>query len=223
MRRLLPLVLLLAANRSGPPPLVKDALAVLAIWLPLELGWLRDVWPWPAGAGAFSMTAILGVDVAVILFVSIRRLEGVGYSFAIRRADLREAFWNLLMFLAIGIPIGLSTGFIAVTHGAKSLLEFVVQFVGIFLVIAVPEELLFRGLIQNLLERLLPPTYALLLAALIFGLSHVNNGPTPDWRYVLLATIAGIFYGRAYHRSGGLMAGCLVHAAVDAIHRVFFR
>jgi CAAX protease family protein len=220
---LLPLVLLLWARRSGPPPRLQDALAVLAVWLPVELGWLRDVWPWPAGAGAFTMTAILAVDVTVILFVSIRRLEGVGYSLAIRRADLREALWNLLMFLSIGIPIGLWTRFIGAAHGVKSVPELASQFVGIFLVVAVPEELLFRGLIQNLLEKLLPSTYALLLAALIFGLAHLNNGPTPDWRYVLLATIAGVFYGRAYQRSGGLMAACLVHAAVDTIWREIFR
>jgi len=101
--------------------------------------------------------------------------------------------------------------------------RFVGQFLGILLVVAVPEELLFRGLIQNLLQRVLPATYALIVAALIFGASHLNNGPAPDWRYVLLASIAGVFYGRAYRRSGGLMAAFLVHAAVDTIWREFFR
>jgi len=220
---LLPLLLLLSADRSGPPPRWHDALAVLALWLPLELGWLRDVWPWPAGSGAYTMNAILGVVAAVILFVPVRRLEGVGYSFAIRRTDLREAFWNLLIFSCIAIPIGFATDFIAVGHKAFDLVRFVGQFLGILLVVAVPEELLFRGLIQNLLQRVLPATYALIVAALIFGASHLNNGPAPDWRYVLLASIAGVFYGRAYRRSGGLMAAFLVHAAVDTIWREFFR
>jgi membrane protease YdiL (CAAX protease family) len=219
----LPLVLLLWARSSGPPPRVQDAFAVLAIWLPLELGVLRDVWLGPSAAGSSILASILGVDLAVILFVSVRGLEGVGYSFTIRRADLVEAFWNLLMFLCIAIPVGLWTRFIAAGHGVKSLLEFAAQFVGIFLAIAIPEELLFRGLIQNLLGRVLPSTYALLLTAVIFGLSHLNNGPAPDWRYVGLASVAGIFYGRAYQRSGGLMAACLVHASVDTIWRELFR
>ena len=220
---LLPLGLLLWAERSGRPPRLQDAFAVLAVWLPLEFGLLPEVWRSAAGEGAGVLTGVLGVDVAVILFVSIRRLDGVGYSFAIRPSDLREAFWNLLMFCCIAIPIGRWSQFIPPGHGVSSIPEFAVQFLGIFLGIAIPEELLFRGLIQNLLQKLLPRTYALLVAAVIFGLSHLNNGPFPDWRYVLLASIAGIFYGRAYQRSGGLMAACLVHAGVDTIWREVFR
>jgi membrane protease YdiL (CAAX protease family) len=219
----LPLVLLLSARRSGAPPRWQDALAVLAVWLPVELGGLQAVWPWPAGAGAYTLCAILGVDVALVLFVSVRRLEGVGYSFAIRRIDLRAAFWNFLVFFCVAVPIGLATRFIVIADHPSDLLRFASRFLGIFLVIAVPEELLFRGLIQNLLQRVFPETYALLVAALIFGASHLNNGPVPDWRYVLLASIAGVFYGRAYRSSGGLMAACLVHAAVDTVWREFFR
>jgi len=220
---LLPLVILLSARRSGPPPRWQDALAVLAVGLPLELGGLRGVWPWRDGSGAYMLSEIFGVDLAVILFVSVRNLEGVGYSFAIRRADLRVAFWNFLNFFCIAVPIGLATRFIAGGSHAPDLVRFAGRFIGIFFTIAVPEELLFRGLIQNLLQRVLPATSALLVAALIFGASHLNNRPTPDWRYVFLASIAGVLYGRAYRSSGGLMAACLVHAAVDTVWREFFR
>ena len=220
---LVPLVLLLSARGSGPSPRVQDALAVLAIWLPLEFGWLRDVWSWQGELGSYAMGEILGVEVAVILFVSVRRLAGVGLPLVLRSADLRVASWNLLMFSCIAIPIGLWTHFIAPLHGSADLLGIPGRFVGILLLIAVPEELLFRGLIQNLLQKVLPATYALLLAALIFGASHLNNGPTPDVRYVFLASIAGVFYGLAYRRSGGLMAACLLHAAVDTMWREFFR
>jgi len=61
------------------------------------------------------------------------------------------------------------------------------------------------------------------VTALIFGASHLNNGPSPDWRYFLLATIAGIFYGRAYLQSGGLMAAVCVHTLVDVVWGAFFR
>jgi len=220
---LLPLALLLWADRAGSPPRLLDGLAVLAVWLPHELGWLRDIWLWPAGGSGYALNEILGVDLTVILVVSIRRLEGVGYSLAVRRGDLREAIWNLLMFACIAIPLGRWTGFIAPAHVPSSVLEFASQFAGIFLAIAVPEELLFRGLMQNLLGKLIPSRYALVVASVIFGLSHLNNGPAPDWRYVVLASIAGFFYGRAYQRSGSLMAACLVHAGVDTIWREVFR
>ena len=61
---------------------------------------------------------------------------------------------------------------------------------GIFIFIGIPEELLFRGIIQNLLEKAIGrPALALGVASLIFGAAHLNNGPSPDWRYFLLATL----------------------------------
>ena len=92
------------------------------------------------------------------------------------------------------------------------------------LFIAVPEELLFRGIIQNLLEKEIGrPGLALGVAAVIFGAAHLNNGPSPDWRYFLLATLAGMVYGRAYARTRNLMAPALVHTLVDVAWRGFFR
>ena len=50
----------------------------------------------------------------------------------------------------------------------------------IYLATGVPEEFLFRGLIQNTLERAIGRA-ALPIASIIFGLAHL-----PDVRYVLL-------------------------------------
>ena len=84
-----------------------------------------------------------------------------------------------------------------------------------FAFVAMPEELFFRGLVQNLLERRMTRNLALLVASILFGLSHFNKrsggqflvaiaGHTLafNWRYVLLATVAGIFYGRAPDSAG---------------------
>lgn len=72
------------------------------------------------------------------------------------------------------------------------------------------------------------PTAALLLASVIFGLSHLDNPNPPflpvtlrgrhfavPWLYVVLATIAGIFYGLAYRRTSKITASALVHCLVD--------
>src|SRR3989449_11643561 len=82
-----------------------------------------------------------------------------------------------------------------------------VLFVGIFLFTALPEEFLFRGLIQNWLQRTVRSgAISLAIASLIFGASHLNNGsPIPNYRYFLMATIAGMFYGRAWRNTGSLM------------------
>jgi membrane protease YdiL (CAAX protease family) len=84
---------------------------------------------------------------------------------------------------------------------------------------------LFRGLIQNWIQRVTKsPLWSLTVASLIFGASHLNNGPpVPNYRYFLLATIAGGFYGRAWRRTRSLMSSTLTHALVDTLWSVFFR
>ena len=58
---------------------------------------------------------------------------------------------------------------------------------------------------------------------MIFGLSHIFHAPYPNWKYVLLATIAGLFYGHAWMKTGSLLPGVLVHALVDISWHVLFR
>jgi membrane protease YdiL (CAAX protease family) len=204
------------ASLAGRPVRWQDGAAILALWIPMEAGLLDDLWSWPPGAGFQPMGVILAVVLAVLLFDSFRGLPGVGYRFAVRRSDLRPVVVNFLAFVAIGIPIGLATGFLTWSPDVSGPIPFLGRGIGIFLLTAIPEELLFRGLIQNVLQRWLKRTWpALLLAALIFGAAHLENGPFPDWRYFVLATIAGVFYGRAYLKTGSLMAPALVHALVD--------
>jgi len=64
----------------------------------------------------------------------------------------------------------------------------------------------------------------LIVAAVIFGAAHLNNGPPiPNYRYFLMAGIAGVFYGRAWRSTGSLMASSLTHALVDTFWSMFFR
>jgi uncharacterized protein len=214
---------LLAFSASPPSRLTwADALAILALWLPLDFRLFRDVWSWPEGGAAYTLNVVLAVDLALLLFVAFRRLEGVGYRFRVGRNDLSAYLINLAICLALVVPAGIATGFVRFNPdtGAAS---FAFSFLAIFLTIAVPEELLFRGLIQNFLKKTWNHSgRALVVTSVVFGLAHLNNGPQPDWRYVLLATIAGFFYGRAYVQSGGLMAAALLHASIDAIWRGFF-
>jgi membrane protease YdiL (CAAX protease family) len=60
-----------------------------------------------------------------------------------------------------------------------------------------------------------------LIASLIFGLFHILHAPVPNWRYVILASIAGWFYGAAYRSGGTLFSSILVHATVDTVWRAF--
>ena len=92
-----------------------------------------------------------------------------------------------------------------------------------FLLVAVPEEMFFRGILQNLLETRLGPQGALVLAAVLFGLAHFNKAATFNWRYVVLATIAGIFYGRAWRVRRQVLASSITHTAVDVVWSLWFK
>jgi membrane protease YdiL (CAAX protease family) len=82
----------------------------------------------------------------------------------------------------------------------------------------VPEEFLFRGLIQNLLSRWLGVPLGLALASVVFGLSHL-----PDPRYAVLATIAGVAYGWVYLRTEKVTASAVTHALVDTVWVILLR
>ena len=85
-------------------------------------------------------------------------------------------------------------------------------------------SIFFRGWMQNLLERRMGRVPALIVASLVFGLSHFNKRAIHfNWRYVLLAAIAGIFYGRAWREERRMAASAITHASVDTLWSIWLR
>jgi membrane protease YdiL (CAAX protease family) len=95
----------------------------------------------------------------------------------------------------------------------------------IFAGTALPEEILFRSLIQNLLMlRFGAGARTLLAAAFIFGCAHLDNGPLPlpNWRYMILATIAGVAYGAVFRKAPTVLSSAALHMLVDWTKHFFF-
>jgi membrane protease YdiL (CAAX protease family) len=114
------------------------------------------------------------------------------------------------------IAAGLALGFIHPHANVPGLAKAILSWVGIFVFIAVLEELFFRAWVQNFLERRLGRKSALVIASILFGLSHFNKRSAQfNWRYVLLATVAGIFYGRAWRSERRVAASAITHTCVD--------
>ncbi len=114
------------------------------------------------------------------------------------------------MYAPIAIPLGLGLGFLHWHAVVPSPGKFLLSWISIFAFVAILEETYFRGWIQNLLERRIGRTWSLVVTAVLFGLSHFNKGAAHfNWRYVLLATFAGIFYGRAWRAERRLMASAI--------------
>ena len=89
--------------------------------------------------------------------------------------------------------------------------------------VCVAEEAFFRRYIQRGLEQLFSfyiwgNSLSLAIASIAFGLAHFSGGS----HYVILSTIAGLFYGLAYQKNLRLEAAIFVHFLVNCIHFFFF-
>ena len=73
-----------------------------------------------------------------------------------------------------------------------------------FLVVAVGEEVLFRGIVFRMLDRQWGTAVALILSALLFGFMHIVNDNATVWSSVAIAVEAGLLLGAAYKWSGSL-------------------
>lgn len=74
------------------------------------------------------------------------------------------------------------------------------------------EEVLFRGVLQVGLARIMSPSVALVLASAAFGLAHFIT-PT----YALLAGLAGLYLGGLLLLQGSLTAPIVAHALYDVV------
>jgi membrane protease YdiL (CAAX protease family) len=198
----------------------QDVLVLAAVGLPIEFSWFRGAFP---HNGLDSLPKLLLVDAALHGFLVVRCAEGVGYDFRPRLRDLTIGLRELLFFAPIVISLGIALRFITPHTGLPSGTAALSALLVTFFFIAIPEELFFRGLLQNLLEGRLGQRGALWLSALVFGLSHFNKPRPFNWRYVLLATIAGIFYGRAWRDRRRLLASATTHTLVDVLWSFWFR
>lgn len=208
-------------------PVGLDFAAIALLWFPLEF---------PAGAGrliakhaqgflhsvAYGIAILLGLTI----FLCFRQMEGMKYRLPESARDCR----NMLIGFAVTAPVlavvGIAVGFIPLPHASTaSLGRMASAAVIIFCATGLPEEILFRSMIQNMMfQRFGSGTMTLLVASVIFGAAHLDNGPqaVPNWRYFILATIAGFAYGRVFQRSSSVLSSTGFHALVDWTKHFFF-
>ncbi len=219
--------LLLASSTGKPPGTWEDYAAAIFVWIavwiepPYRL--LYRIFPYPPPL-EHTLSILMALSTAVAAYVLLRRLDGVGYAVEWRPGFGSAFLFSFLIFAAIAIPLGITIHFITFGPSLARVRSLPVAAIGILFFTAWPEEFLFRGIVQNCLTRTFKNKWAaLLVASVIFGFSHILHAPAPNWKYVLLATIAGLFYGRAYMKTGSLLPGALAHALVDLTWHVLFR
>jgi membrane protease YdiL (CAAX protease family) len=213
---------------SGYPkrPHFLDFAAILWLWLPLEFAAGASLVARPAQGFLHSVAYGVAILLGLVLFIGFRSFEGLRYNLPRARRD----YWLPLAGYAVLAPVlmvaGIALGFLPAPHLPTQTAGRMAAAVGIvFVGTALPEEILFRSLIQNLLmQRFGEGARTLAAASLIFGCAHLDNGPQPlpNWRYMILATLAGLVYGRVFQKSSTVFSSAALHMLVDWTKHFFF-
>jgi membrane protease YdiL (CAAX protease family) len=184
---------------------------------------------------AFITTALVRprVEIAIPLIIAITSLVAFTLVLLLSRppAGIAEFGFRIpnTRYLATGTALGFTLG-VAVTflgHLFPSKPPFEVSrlapwMIGLYFIIGSPiqEEIIFRGLIQSMLERRWMITFsvfggslsgAVAFTAVLFGIIHLEAG-------VALATgaiILGLVAGELRRRSGSLLPAIIVHAVFN--------
>jgi len=213
---------------SGPvsQPSSLDFLTILLLWLPLEFSAGASLIPRHAQGILHSVAYGIAITLALIIFAGFRSFPGLKINLPRHGRD----YWLPLAAFAVTAPglavAGIALGFIPPVHASTQSASRMLSAVGIvFAATALPEEILFRSLIQNfLMLRFGSSTRTLLVAAFIFGCAHLDNGPQPlpNWRYMILATIAGVAYGFVFRKASTVLSSATLHMLVDWTKHFFF-
>ena len=218
-----PLALAASAERAGAGAW-QDFAVLAGVWVAVKFGPSHWVWPYPEGRLAYAFTVLLALNVALATFVLMRRVSGIGYTIG---WGTKWGFYVLTSFCAfacIAIPLGYVLRFISFAPQWYAWRTVPFTAVAILFLTAWPEEFLFRGLLQNMLSRASKSDLAgWWTASVLFGFSHITNLGFPNWRYVILASIAGLFYGWTWRKTGSIFASAIVHGLVDVTWHFLFR
>jgi hypothetical protein len=198
----------------------REFVVLAALGLAVDLRWMERAWP--PHLSAFNKMLLL--DVGIYGLLVLRELDGVGFDLRFRLRDFGVGVREYALYTPVAVALGLGMGFLHFHGQWPSLMQAVGAVVFTLLFIAIPEELFFRGWVQNLLERRLGRTPALLVTAVVFGLAHFNKQAAHfNWRYVVMAALAGVFYGRAWRQERRVGASAITHALVDATWSLWLR
>jgi membrane protease YdiL (CAAX protease family) len=204
-----------------------DLAAILLLWLPIEFTAGKELIPQRAW-GLVNITARgSAISLALVLFLIFRDMKGMKYNLPRRRADFLNPALGYLALVPVLAFLGLKFGFMGPFRVPGSLTAAGIGLVWLKILagVALPEELLFRALIQNWIMRNFGFRYAsLAAAALVFGAAHLDNppGPLPNWHYMILASIAGFVFGLVYWKSSSILSSAGLHALVNTTRHVFF-
>ena len=163
---------------------------------------------------------------AILAAIWFRGMEGINLSLWPSRLEWRIGMRQFAYFLPIGLILGYALQFAKLRpppeNWSKFALGAIAQLAGIYLYIAIREEFIFRGLLLQWCTRWWKDSrLALIVVSLIFGAVHLPFRQFPNWKFAILASIAGWFYGRVFQQGKGVRAAMVTHFLVVFVWKVF--
>lgn len=228
-------------HRGKRTPTLLDFTAVLYIWLSVELD-LVPALALPQQGAQVGFFFFLAIPMLLVLLAT-RGWPGLGFTWFLSSADLLTVLMATLVLLAALTPLALATGFVQRAAGPLIATDLLGEAVLLYFLVALPQEIVFRGVIQNGIERVLVSvmrrsdtsrlkrlfqpvrrhshSISLILAALIFGVAQLAHLPLV-WQSLVLAPLAGLGYGWVYQRTGKVTASAVAHMFVIWCWSIFF-
>jgi len=165
---------------------------------------------------------ILGHLMLIRLFASVmlilRKVEGTGFGFLPMAKEWVTGLRYFAYLLPVGIALSAALGLIHFQLSWMELARAPLQFLGVLWVVALSEELLARGLLQQWLSDWTGrPNLALIIASALFGLGHLWYRGFPNWKFVIVTAVLGWFCGKAYIEGRGIRAAMVTHALIVTV------
>lgn len=172
--------------------------------------------PFVTGNPVDLMYGIVASGLSILAYWLLTLIEG--------RSMTDFASWKWSRELVGGLVIGaglmaIITGFVWVMGDYRILgwshagVGGLAAMVGLAISSGVGEEILFRGIVFRLTEKMLGSWFALAFSAGIFGLLHIGNANATWFSSLAIAVEAGILLGAVYMLTRRLWAAIGLHAA----------
>lgn len=189
--------------------------------------WLGSTW------GNFSVSLLVYGLMPIVMWLFVRKLRTPWRDYGIRRVSalqtLTYAACGIVMYyvtlvaaLALASGAGLidmnqqqDIGFSRDTSGPF----LVLVFLGLVVLPAFVEELLFRGFLFTRLRRVLPFWWTTLVVSVVFGALHLQlgDGSPPLWSVMIDTAVLSVVLCYARERTGSIWAGVLMHGLKNGI------
>ena len=189
---------------------------ILCIWFAFEWD-LFVLWK----GSLYFLNVLMAINLVILLFPIFIGIRPFDLQFKFNYLWSKPLHVYSSLFLLIAVPYGMASGFLQVKEKIE-IAQIPVQFLAIFFFNALPEEVLFRGLLQKHMEQYMNQYASLFLVSFVFGIAHLNNFPSWDYRFVIISFMAGLCFGMVYIKTKSMIPAALMHTLVNTTNEVVF-